>query len=70
MAVGVEGSPEWIAVGQTLTASLTVNVILSTTVDGEVGSLVDKGPGLGIGTGGGSVPESTAEVDGSEIIGI
>jgi len=70
VAVGVEDGRIWVADGQGLAVVLTVSVVFGTTVDGEVRSLVDKRPGLGIGTGFRSVPEGTAEVDASEIIGI
>ena len=70
MAVGVEDSRSRVALSQGLAVILTVSVVFGTTIDSEVGSLVDKCPGLGIGTGGRGVPEGTAQVDGSEIIGI
>ena len=70
MVVGIEDGLRWIADGQLLSISLTVNVVLGTTVDGEVGTLVDKRSALGIGTGSGSVPVGTAEVDRSVTVGI
>jgi len=65
VAVGVVDGKSWFVVGQLLTFSLTGSIVLSTSGAGELGSRMDKRPGLGIGTGGGDVPEGTAEVDGS-----
>jgi len=70
MAVGVEDGRVWVAHGQVPAASLTVSVVPGTTVGVEVGSLMDERSALGIGTVGGGSPEGTAEVDGSESIGI
>ena len=70
MAVGVEDGQSRVIDGQVFAGSLAVSVVLGTAVNGEVGSLVDKRPSLGIGAGGGGVPEGTAEVDGSELVGI
>ena len=70
MAVGVEDGSVWVVEGQVLASILTVSVVPSSTVLSEVGSFMDKRPCLGIGTGGRGVPEGTAEVDDSEIIGI
>jgi len=70
MAVGIEDCHGWVADGQRLTTSLTVGVVIGTTVDGEVGGLVDKRSSPGIGTSVVGVPEGTAEVDLSELVGI
>ena len=48
----------------------TRSVVLGTTVDGEVGTLMDKRSALGICTSSGSVPVGTAEVDRSVTVGI
>ena len=53
-----------------LGAILTVNVVEGPTVFGEVGRLVDKRSGPGVGTSVGDVPEGTAEVDNSEVVAI
>ena len=68
--VGVEDGLSLIAEGQILGFTLAVNVVMSSAVDGEVGRLVDKRSGLGIGTDGGGLPEGTAEVDLSKLRGI
>ena len=60
MTVGVVDGPSWVAVSQALTVRLTISPIAGTTVDGEVGGLVDECSGLGVGTGVGGVPEGTA----------
>jgi hypothetical protein len=60
----------WILDGQPLATGLTIIVVLALAVDGEVGRLVDKRSGLGVGTGGGGSPEATAEVDHSELVKI
>jgi len=70
VAVGVEDGLNLVAGGQTLTFSLTVSIILSCTVSDEVGSRIDKRPGLRIGTGERGFPEGAQKVDGSWIIGI
>ena len=70
MVVGIEDGLRWIADGQLLSISLTVSVVLGTTVDGEGRTRVDKRSGLGIGTGGGSIPVGRADVDRSVSVGI
>ena len=70
MAVGVEDGRSWVLDGQVLAVRLAVSVVPGATVGVEVGSLVDERSALGIGTGGGGLPEGTAKVDGSELIGI
>ena len=70
MVVGIEDGLRWIADGQRLSISLAVSVVLGTTVDGEGRTAGDKVSALGIGTGSGSVPEGTAEVDRSISVGI
>ena len=70
MVVGIEDGLCWIGDGQLLSIILTINVIQGPAVDGEVGTLVDKRSGLGIGTGTWSVPEGTTEVDLSGLVGI
>jgi len=49
---------------------MTVNVVAGSTVEGEVGSLMNQRSSPGIGTNVACVPEATAEVDNSEIVGI
>jgi len=66
MIVGVGDGLRRFVDSQGPAARLTVNIILGATVDGEVGGLVDKCSGLGIGTDGGGGPESTAQIDLSE----
>ena len=70
MAVSVVDSLRWIADGQALAGRLTISMIAGTTVGGEVGGLVDERSGLGIGTSVRGVPEGTAQVDLSELVGI
>jgi len=65
MVVGTEDGPRWVAGGQILDFSQTVNVVEGATVD-EVGRLVDNRSDLGIGAGFGGVAEGTAEVDNSK----
>jgi len=69
VTVGVEDGLSWLGVRQVLASLLAVSVVLGTTVGGEMGGLVDKRPGLGIGTSGGCVPEGTAEVNRSKLVG-
>jgi len=45
-------------------------MVAGATVEGEVGSLVNQRSGPGIGTDVACVPEGTAEVDNSKIVGI
>ena len=70
MTVGIEDGLAWIVDGQLLRCILTGSVVLGPTVLGEAGRLVDKRSGLRVGTVEGSVPEGTAEVDLSELVGI
>jgi len=70
MAVGVVDGPERVADSQVLAGSLTISPIIGATVDGEVGGLVNESSSLGVGTKVWSVPEGTAEVDLSELVGI
>ena len=70
MVVGVEDGLGWVGYGQFHRIILAVNIVISVTVDGEMGRLVDKCSSLGIGTGDGSPPEGTAEIDRSELVGI
>jgi len=70
VAVGVEDGPGRVGYGQVPTTRLAVSVVFGATVDGEMGRLVDKRSSLGIGTGVRGPPESTAEVDLSESVGI
>ena len=69
MTVGVVDRHRRVTDSQALAGSLTISVIIGTTVDGEVGSLVDKRSGLGIGTGVGGIPKGTTEIDPSESVG-
>ena len=59
----------WIALGQCLGIFLTENVVYGGPVHDEMGRLVDKRSSLGIGTAVGELPEATADVDDSELIG-
>lgn len=70
MTVGIGDGQIRIDPSQLLTSSLTVDVVFSATIIGEVGSLMDKRSTLGIGPGSSGAPEGTAEVDGSEFVGI
>lgn len=70
MVVSIEDGLGWIVDGQVLRSSLSVNEVTGTTVDGEVGGLVDKRSGHGISAGVGSVPEGTTEIDRPELVGI
>jgi len=67
--VGIEDGLGWVGNGQISRVSLTINVVLSATVDGEVGGFVDERSRLGIRSGVGGVPESAAEVYRSELVG-
>ena len=68
MAISVEDGRRWIAGGQVLGFILSGRVVFGATIGDEVGRLVDKCSGLGIGTGVGGAPEHTAEVDNSEFV--
>jgi len=68
--VGVVDGLGWVGACQVLGVILTVNVVEGGTVGGEVGRLVDKRSGPGVGTSVGDVPKGTAEVDNSELVGI
>jgi len=71
VVIGVGDGLIWVGVRQVLTIFTAVSVVLGSTVVGEMGSLVDKSSGLGIGTsGGGGVPEGTTEVNYPEPFGI
>ena len=70
MVVGVEDGLARVANSQALGSGLAVNVVVGTTVDGEVGRLVDQSSGPGISTGVGGAPEGTAKVDRSEFVGV
>ena len=70
MVVSVEDGRVWLKEGQDLRIGLTVNLVNSATVDSKVGRLVDECSGLGVSTDIGGVPEGTAEVDRSILIGI
>lgn len=70
MIVGVVDGSGWVVGGQGFGWVLTVDVIEGATVGVEVGRLVDKCSGPGVSPGVGHVPESTAEVDLSEVVGI
>ena len=69
MVVGVEDGLIRVADSQVLGTSLTVNVVVGTTVDGEVRRFVDQCSGLGVGTGVWGTPEGTAKVNPSEFVG-
>ena len=70
MIVGVVDGLGRVGARQVLGVILTVNVVEGGTVGGEVGRLVDKCSGPGVGTSVGDVPKGTAEVDNSELVGI
>ena len=70
VTIGVEDGLVWVVPCQVPGFFLTVSVFIGATVVGEAGRHVDERSGLGIGTGGGGVPEGTAEVDRSELVGI
>ena len=70
MAVSVHDSVVRVADGEALGSTLAVDVILSSTVDGEVRRLVDESSSLGVGSGGRGVPVGTAEVDHSSAVEI
>jgi len=67
--VGVVGGLRRAGFGQLLGLIDTVNVVEGATVFVEVGSLVDKCSGPGVGASIREVPEATAEVDLSELVG-
>jgi len=52
-----------VADSKALAAALAVDVVLSTTVHGEVGRFMDEGSSLGVCAGSWGIPEGTAEVD-------
>jgi len=66
VAVGVEDGLGGVALGQGFSTSLAVDVVISATELGEVGGLVDESSGTGVSAGAASLPEDTAEVDGTE----
>lgn len=68
MIVGIDYGLSWLIISRVL----AVIVPASTVFGGEVGALVDKRSGLGIGTGSGGFPECRAEVcrHGPEFTGI
>ena len=68
MVVGVVDRLGGVALGEGLGCALAVDVVVGAGVPGEVGGLVDEGSTLGVGAGGGSRPEGTAEVDVAEAI--
>lgn len=70
MIIGVGDGLGRVVLSQLHTIFLSVSVVLGPTVNSEVGRLVDKRPGLGIGTGERGLPEGTTEVNRSEIFGI
>ena len=70
MAVGVEDRLRWVVDRKALTSGLAVLVVGRAAIRGEVGSLVDERSRLGIGTGAGGIPESTAQINGSKLAGI
>ena len=70
VTISVEDGPVWVAVRQVLTFGTAVSVVLGSTVDDEVRGFVDERSSLGIGTGGGGLPEGAAEVDLPKLVGI
>ena len=69
MIVGVVDGLSRVGGGQVLGVLLTINVVERTTVDGEMGRFMYKGSGPGVGTSVGDVPEGTAEVNLSKLLG-
>lgn len=69
VVVGVEDGLIRAADSRILSTGLTVDVVVGSTIDGEVGRLVDQRSSLGIGAGVGGAPESAAEVNPSEFFG-
>ena len=67
VTVGVAERRIYVIDSQLLTFSLTILVVFGAAVHLEVGRFMDKRSSLGISTGVGSIPESTAEVDLSEL---
>jgi len=70
VSVSIEHGLRRVVDSQLHGSSLTVSVVTGTTIGGEVRRLVDDRSGPGIGTGVGGIPESTAEVDRPELVGI
>ena len=70
VTVGVVDGLGRVANSQTLTGGLTISPVIGTTVNSEVGGLMNKSSGLGVGTNVWSVPEGTAQVNLSELVGI
>ena len=70
VTIGVEDGLIWVAGRQALAILVAVSVVFGPTVDGEVGRLVDKRPGLGICTKARGIPERTTQVNRSELVGI
>ena len=60
---GVHGRTRWVLLGQFYAIPPPILEVTCAAVDVEVGSLMDKDPGLRIFTSGGGFPEGTAEVD-------
>lgn len=70
MVVGVEDGLGWVGPSQVLGRTLTINVVTGATIDGEVGRLVNERSRPRVGTSVGGIPEGSAEVDQSELVGI
>ena len=68
MAFGIHHGATRICNGQHHRITPTVSVVLGAAIDSEMGSLVDKRPGSGIGTGLQEPIEDFANVDGSKLI--
>ena len=70
MTVSAADGASRVANSQALAGRLTISPIVGTTVDGEVRGLVNKSSSLGISTKVWSVPEGTAQVYLSVLVGI
>ena len=68
--IGVRAGRSRVGTSQILGRARTVDVVLGTTVDGEMGGLVDERSSIGVVTGGWGGPEGTAEVDHPVLVGI
>ena len=69
MIVGVVDGLSRVGGGQVLGVLLAINVVERGTVDDEMGRFVYKRSGPGVGTIVGDVPEGTAEINLSKIVG-
>ena len=70
VTVGVHDGPARVALSQRPASRLSVSVVGRSTVADEMRRLVDERSRPRIGTGVGGPPESTTEVDLSELVGV